>query len=149
MRGDSRLLVQPAENTATALVIGGLRLLAGKLLSVSRNSPMKLTTATATIGIRGTGFYVEADPAQTYFCTCYGVTEIEATADPESRETVAATRHDQPLYIVADGGRGKNIRNAPFINHTDQELALIETLVGRKTPFVFSKDSYTAPRRTY
>lgn len=149
LRGESRLLVQPPENSTTALVVAGLRLLAGKLLSVSRNTSMQLTTATATIGIRGTGFYVEADPEQTYFCTCYGLTEIAASADPESRETVAASRHDRPLYIVADGARGKNIRNAPFINHTDQELALIETLVGRKTPFVFSKDAYTAPRRTY
>ena len=53
------------------------------------------------------------------------------------------------LYIVADGGAGNNIRNAPFINHTDQELSLIETLVGRKTPFVFSGPTYTGPRRTY
>jgi hypothetical protein len=28
-----------------------------------------------------------------------------------------------------------------FINHTDQELALIETLVGRTSPFVLPKDS--------
>ncbi len=149
LRGDSRLLVQPPEGSVAAFVVGGLRLLAGKMLSVSRNQPMQVKTATATIGIRGTGFYVEADPEQTYFCTCYGVTEVEAAADPDSKETVAAARHDRPLYIVADGGKGKNIRNAPFINHTDQELALIETLVGRKTPFVFSKDAYTAPRRTY
>jgi hypothetical protein len=53
------------------------------------------------------------------------------------------------LYIVKDGGAGKNIRDAPFINHTDQELSLIETLVGRKTPFVFSGSTYTGPRRTY
>jgi hypothetical protein len=149
LRGESRLLIEPAEATAGSLVIGGLRMLAGKLLSVSRNTPMRVSTSTSTIGIRGTGFYVEADPELTYFCTCYGVTEVESVKDPESKETIAASRHDRPVYIVADGEKGKNIRNAPFINHTDQELALIETLVGRKTPFVFSKDSYNAPRRTY
>ena len=110
---------------------------------------MKVSTSTSTIGIRGTGFYVESDPEQTYFCTCYGVTEVASNSDPDSKETIAATHHDRPLYIVADGGQGKNIRNAPFLNHTDQELSLIETLVGRKTPFVFSKDTYSAPRRTY
>ena len=61
----------------------------------------------------------------------------------------SATHHDRPVYVVKDGGAGNNIRNAGFINHTDQELALIETLVGRRTPFVFSNDVYTGPRRTY
>ena len=36
---------------------------------------------------------------------------------------------------------------APFINHTDAELALIEELVGRTTPFAFSSGSYEVPRR--
>jgi hypothetical protein len=44
---------------------------------------------------------------------------------------------------------GKNIRPAPFINHTDQELMLIEALVGRTPPFVFAGDEYSAPRREY
>lgn len=152
LRGDSTLTLQPppaASNSMVDALIGGLRLLTGKLLSVSRNSPMRVTTTTATVGIRGTGFYIEADPAQTYFCTCYGVTDVQATNDPESRETVAASHHDRPLYIVGDGGAGRNIRNAPFINHTDQELALIEAIVGRTTPFVFSKDAYSGPRKTY
>ncbi|MBC7917622.1 MAG: FecR domain-containing protein [Rhodoferax sp.] len=154
LRGDSRLVIEkppqlPADNSVGSFLIGGLRLITGKFLSVSRNSPMRVTTSTATIGIRGTGFYVESDPEQTYFCTCYGVTEVQATDDPQSREQVAAAHHDRPLYIVKDGGAGKNIRNAPFINHSDQELSLIETLVGRKVPFVFSKDAYSAPRRSY
>ncbi|NBX20203.1 MAG: hypothetical protein EBR58_01905 [Betaproteobacteria bacterium] len=123
-------------------------MLTGKLLSVSRNSPMSVKTSASTIGIRGTGFYIESDPDLTYFCTCYGSTVVQAD-DPESREEVVARHHDRPLYIVKDAPKGKNIRSAPFVNHTDQELALIETLVGRTSPFVFSKDSYTGPRRSY
>jgi len=149
LRSDSKLLIEPPETTTESLIIGGLRMLSGKLLSVSRNSPMKLTSSTATIGIRGTGFYIESDPERTYFCTCYGATDVQATADPTSRENIVASHHDRPVYIVADGGVGNNIRSAPFVNHTDQELALIETLVGRRTPFVFSNDVYTGPRRTY
>lgn len=155
LRGDSKLLIEAPEGAANnsssndSFIIAGLRMISGKLLSVSRNSPMKLTSSTATIGIRGTGFYIESEPDRTYFCTCYGATEVEATADPTSRENISARHHDRPVYIVTDGGAGNNIRNAPFVNHTDQELALIETLVGRKTPFVFSNDIYTGPRRTY
>jgi len=149
LRSESKLVIEPPEGVTESLIIGGLRMLSGKLLSVSRNSPMKVVSATATIGIRGTGFYIESDPERTYFCTCYGATEVQATADPSSRESIAAKHHDRPVYIVTDGGVGNNIRSAPFVNHTDQELALIETLVGRRTPFVFSNDIYTGPRRTY
>ena len=152
LRCGSTLMIQQAslaQDSKLATVIGGLQLLTGKLLSVSRNSPMTVKTSTATVGIRGTGFYIEADPEQTYFCTCYGLTQVQATDDPESHETVAASHHDRPLYIVKDGGAGRNIRNAPFVNHTDQELALIEAIVGRTTPFVFGKDAYSGPRKTY
>ena len=129
-------------------LISGLILLAGRLLSVSRNTPMKINTATATIGIRGTGFYVESDPEQTYFCTCYGLTDVSSNFNPNSKETIKAEHHDKPVYIVKDT-QGNNIRKAPLINHTDQELTLIETLVGRTTPFVFANDEYSAPRRDY
>jgi hypothetical protein len=137
------------ETTPLTLLINGLRILTGKLLTVSRNSPMQVHTATATIGIRGTGFYVESAPDQTYFCTCYGTTDVAASADPASSTTVVSYHHDRPLYIVKDQGKGNNIRNAPFINHTDQELTLIEALVGRTPPFVFANDAYSAPRRDY
>jgi len=149
LRSESKLVIEKPDTSFASALIGGLRMLTGKLLSVSRNSNMRVTSSTATIGIRGTGFYIEADPERTYFCTCYGVTEVQASDDPQSRKTISTTRHDRPLYIVKDGGAGKNILDAPFINHTDQELSLIETLVGRKTPFVFSGGTYTRPRRTY
>ena len=138
-----------AGSGAVALLISGLRMLTGKLLTVSRHSPMQVHTVTATIGIRGTGFYVEADPEQTYFCTCYGTTDVVASADSASKTTVISTHHSRPLYILKDQSQGNNIRNAPFINHTDQELTLIEALVGRTTPFIFPNDIYNAPRRDY
>jgi hypothetical protein len=149
MRADSHLVMESAKSSTGALLINGLRLLAGKLLSVSSHTPMKVRTATAVLGIRGTGFYVEADPALTYFCTCYGTTDITAIDDPQSNTTVKSKHHDRPLYIVKDAGQGKKILNAPFIDHTDEELSLIETLVGRTTPFIFENDSYGAPRREY
>lgn len=149
LREDSQLNIDPPAGTLSSLLIGGLRLLAGKLLSVSRNSAMRVTSGTATIGIRGTGFYIEADPERTYFCTCYGVTDVQASNDPQTLETITSTNHGRPVYILADGSSGGKIRNAPFINHTDQELALIETLVGRERPFVFPRRTYSAPRRTY
>ena len=149
LRSETRLVIEKDRNEGASLLIAGLRLLTGKLLSVSRNSRTQVTTATATIGIRGTGWYAESDPEQTYFCTCYGTADIAASNDPESKETVVSRHHDRPLYILGKSAAAKAVRSAPFINHTDQELMLIETLVGRTPPFVFPKDDYSGPRRDY
>ncbi|MDB5761254.1 MAG: hypothetical protein JWQ21_249 [Herminiimonas sp.] len=149
LRSDTHLDLKGEKKESGSLIISGLRMLSGKLLSVSRNQPMSINTPTATLGIRGTGLYVEADPELTYFCTCYGTTDVMAAKDPESTDVVVATHHDKPVYITADEQPGKNIRLAGFKNHTDQELMLIETLVGRSTPFVFPLNSYEAPRRGY
>ena len=149
-RGDSRVILERAERPQEGAFTRGLQLVTGALLSVfPRGTPMQLKTKTATVGIRGTGVYLEADPEQTYFCTCYGVADVVANNDPSSRDTVVAKHHDRPLYITDTKNSGKNIRPAGFLNHTDQELMLIETLVGRKPPFVFPKDDYSGPRRDY
>jgi hypothetical protein len=147
LRANSNVVIE-AEKKADSLIVSGLRMLTGALLSVSRNQPMRLRTPTATIGIRGTGFYVEAEEDKSYFCTCYGTTEVGSATDANAKETITATQHDRPVYITKEGGT-KAIVNAPFVNHTDLELALIESLVGRTTPFAFGKDSYNAPRRNY
>jgi hypothetical protein len=148
LRSESRIILETAQ--PDSVVLTGLRVLSGKILSVfATKKSLQIRAATATIGIRGTGVYVETDPEQTYFCTCYGVADISANNDPESQETVASLRHDRPLYITSNGPAGKNIRSAPFINHTDQELMMIEALVGREPPFVFPKADYNGPRRNY
>jgi hypothetical protein len=137
-------------NQADSMIVSGLRVLTGKILSVFPSGrPVRMTTRNASIGIRGTGIYMESDPEQTYFCTCYGTADIASANDPTSRETVVSRQHDRPLYILTGQQTGQNIRPAPFINHTDQELMLIEALVGRTPPFVFPRDDYQRPRRTY
>ena len=129
-------------------LLSGMRIVSGKLLSVfgKRTRPYKLQTVTATIGIRGTGIYVEADAEQSYVCTCYGHTLIASVDDPNQQQEVISKHHDQPLYILPKGA-GEVIRPAPFINHTDVELALIEELVGRSVPFAFSGGAYEKPRK--
>jgi hypothetical protein len=112
-----------------------IRLLEGKMLGVfSRRRSKKLITATAVVGIRGSGAYAETAPDLTYFCTCYGRAQISAAADPSSRETVKTRHHEAPRYIDASG----SITPAAVINHTDAELILLESMVGRKPPFVGS-----------
>ena len=149
LRGGTNVTIEREEKNSS-FIISGLRLLSGALLSVSRSQPTKIRTANATIGIRGTGFYLEAEEDESYFCLCYGAANTAANDDPQSQREQVAKYHDRPIYITNNAkNQGNNIRNAPFKNHTDQELTLIETLVGRTPPFVFSKDNYSAPRRNY
>lgn len=133
------------EEGVSGFLVSALRLLQGKLLAVSRRQNYSLRTPTATIGIRGTGLYVEADPELTYLCTCYGKTTVFARHDEHSQDTVVATHHNRPLYIAAKGKEGKLIRKAGFRHHTDEELLLIETLVGRTTPFPVPYDGPDNP----
>ena len=121
--------------TAGALVLTGLRLVTGAALSVfAPGEPKSLRTATATIGIRGTGVYLEAEPARTYVCVCYGVADLAAAADPSARETVQTRHHEAPRYIMGTGAP-QMLMGAPVVNHTDTELVMLESLVGRRPVF--------------
>jgi hypothetical protein len=130
-----------------SLLVSGLRLVSGALLSVFGKKQHHFSTPVATIGIRGTGLYVETQDDMSYVCTCYGTTDIAALNDPSSQETIVSQHHDAPRYILADGSSGQRIRSAPFKNHTDVELALIEALVGRTPPFNLFDEGYGSPRR--
>ncbi|MCC7413576.1 MAG: hypothetical protein IT495_18330 [Gammaproteobacteria bacterium] len=144
LRADSHLQLAPAADEGA--LVETLRLVTGRLLSVFGKRRHTLSTTVATIGIRGTGVYVEADPEQSYVCTCYGTTDIAAADDPSAGETIVSTHHDAPRYVLAAGG-GARLRPAPFRDHTDEELALIEALVGRTPPFAVPGDGYGRPRR--
>lgn len=143
MRENSRLELSGDDN----VLVSGLRLVSGALLSVFGKKRHHFSTPTASVGIRGTGLYVEAEEDQSYICTCYGTTDISAINDPASQETIISQHHDAPRYILAAGGNGQRIRSAPFKNHTDMELALIEALVGRTPPFNLFDEGYGSPRR--
>jgi hypothetical protein len=124
------------QNSNLSLVKNGFRLVSGAVLSVFAPKQRKeLRTSTATIGIRGTAAYLEAEPERTYICTCYGEAVLEPLAQPGARETVRTTHHEQPRYIMA-GGAPQMVMPAPMINHSDAELELLEGLVRRQPPFV-------------
>lgn len=122
------------------LEVGGaaadvFRIVTGALLSVYQPGLRKtLHAQNATIGIRGTGIYVESAADKTYVCTCYGEADLMPLADPGARETVRTRHHEQPRYILPKGAR-QMMMKAPVINHTDAELAMLESLVGRGVPF--------------
>lgn len=131
MRQNSR-----AELIGSGLLVSALQLVTGKLLGVfASGGERRLVTATASIGIRGTGAYIEAEPTRTYFCLCYGTAEVSATMGG-ARESYTTHHHESPRYIYGDG-RERSIVPASVANHTDSELILLESLVGRTPPPTF------------
>lgn len=136
--GRDAYLVRESSRLALAgqsLVVSSLRLITGKVLSVFGRSDARreLLTRTATIGIRGTGGYLEADYDRTYFCLCYGTADLTPTMQPGSREVYSSTHHETPRYIYGDN-RAAMMERAPLINHSDSELVMLEGLVGRRPP---------------
>ena len=137
MKGDAFLLhpktiieIKGRDNTLTDMLIAG-----GRVLSVFSKKPVSIKAAVATIGIRGTGAYIEVEPAGVYFCLCYGEALVEGPR--MEAKTVKTTHHETPLMLTESGGI---LRADPggFKNHSDDELIMLESLVGREPPFVKS-----------
>ena len=136
MRENSRAAFAGGETLASVL-----RLFTGKLLGVfGPGGDRNIVTSTATVGIRGTGGYFEAEPARTDFCLCYGTADL-AAAGSDQRATYITTHHESPRYIYGDG-RSRAIIPANVINHTDAELIMLEGLLGRTPPRSFMNSPY-------
>jgi hypothetical protein len=139
MRANSRV---EYAGDAAQLIVSGLRVVTGALLSVFEpGKPKTIRTATATIGIRGTAVYIEIEEKRTYVCTCYGVADLVPVDDPAAAETVRTKHHDEPRFIYTKG-MPRMMEKAPVFNHSDAELTMLESLVGRTTPFAFSYTNY-------
>ena len=105
-----------------------LRVLAGGLLSVFGRGKSHLATYSATIGIRCTVCYIQAEERRSYFCLCYGAVVLQ----PENGQTVRykTTHHERPLWIE-NGATSP----ASVVNHTDAEIIMLEEFAGRSSPF--------------
>lgn len=117
-----------------ASAIESVKVLAGGILSVFDKGHRNMSTPNAIVGVRGTGLYIEIMEGATYLCTCYGTVEVESLAAPGVRETLVSKHHESARYIF-ESCAGKPFLPAPMLNHTDKELILIESLVGRTPPF--------------
>ncbi len=129
LRSNTSLKVEADDN----LVVTGLRLLTGAVLGVFGRGEKTIHTRTATIGIRGTGLYLDTAPDKTYFCTCYGETEVRV---PNMKSEIYTATHHNAIMIYTPAGMVPYINNmAGFEKHTDDELRKNESYVGRTVPF--------------
>jgi hypothetical protein len=129
VRANSHLVLSGGDAKAPNRV-GEIKLLAGKLLSVFDKGERKLRTATAVAGIRGTGIYMESEAERTYVCLCYGIARLEPINASGRSETFKTTHHESPRWVYPD-----RMEPAQVVNHSDEELILLESLTGRVPPF--------------
>jgi len=148
LRGNSRLQLDLGRAARQFF-----RLVSGAMLAVydprRGEDRIELSTPVVTLGIRGTGVYVETDAVRAYVCTCYGAVDIATVGGTPQRERVVTTHHDAPRWVLAQPQDGQRILPAPVMtNHDDAELILLEALVGREVPFN-AGDYDERPRREY
>jgi len=132
------------ETKARGGVLSDLLISTGKVLSVFSKKPLTIHASNATIGIRGTGAYLEVEPADIYFCLCYGEAVVQGPGMAD--KTVKTEHHESPLLLRSDGP-ALRADGAGFRNHSDAELIMLEALVGREPPFV--KDGKVYPAGKY
>lgn len=112
-----------------------LRLISGGLVATFGKGPeRKIVTTSATIGIRGTGCYVESQLNRSYICYCYGRFAFNSRDDDRVREDFEASYHDAGRFMLR--WPRPRIVSAGGLGHDDDDLILAESLVGRKPPFV-------------
>ena len=125
-------------NKEQAGTVSKVLIATGKILSVFAKRPaesrLNISAQTATIGIRGTGCYIEIHDKRTYFCLCYGEATVDGSGMEKSK-IIKATHHDSPVWLDESGGYMK-IEGTNFGSHTDEELIMLEKLTGREPPFV-------------
>ena len=130
LRPNSRLRLDSSKPREP--IIDFLRLVTGALgATFQRGMRRTLIAPTATIGIRGTGVYLEAAPDVAYFCTCFGSTEILAPSGSMLQNVAVTTENHQARMMMS----GMRIVPAGFERHTNEEIARLESLVGRPNPF--------------
>lgn len=132
------------QNTRVALegdtptAVRALRLLTGAVASVwGRGTDRQIILPTATAGIRGTGVYAEVFPEQDfrgYFCNCYGTVDLAAGNETLVSESV----YHQSFWAEPAPRNGRLLTPAGAINHTDEELEFLASLIDQRTAWQIS-----------
>ncbi len=114
---------------------GRLRIAAGAVMAVFGDLRAETTVITplATAGIRGTGLYAEIWPEKNYVCLCYGQAVLHSKLDPAFEEALDTFHHESPrnFYAKPEDHGGLFVEPEKMINHEDEELIMLEALVGR------------------
>jgi len=116
----------------------GGKLLAGAILaSFTPGKPKSLQVENkGTIGIRGTGIYLEIEKEQTQFCLCYGKAEIVSKNNKLVTET--DTKFHKDFVMLNDGTIKPTDLSERKLNHTSRQNIDLENFAGTPSPFIGS-----------
>jgi len=116
-------------------IVKALRLISGTLVGAFGSGPKRIQVPSAAIGIRGTGFFIQIQPHRTYFCTCYGKTELTTEGNQPQRQLIEASYHI--AYSVIHDQANPQLVSDTMQGHIDEDLFYLESFVGRKPPETF------------
>ena len=129
LRQNTRVSLEGEESTTVKV----LRLLTGAVASVwGQGTDRQVILPTLTAGIRGTGVYAEVFPEQAlrgYFCNCYGTVDLAAG----NESLVSQSVYHQSFWAESAPRNGRLLTPAGAINHTDEELEFLASLIGQRT----------------
>lgn len=129
VRQNTRMALEGETPTAVKV----LRVLTGAVASVwGQGANRQVILPTATAGIRGTGVYAEVFPElgdRGYFCNCYGTVDLAAG----SESMVSQSVYHQSFWAEPAPRNGRLLTPAGAINHTDEELEFLASLIGQRT----------------
>lgn len=105
----------------------------GSMMSVVAKADKKfvLRTPAASVGVRGTAFYVESRALdQTYICLCEGSLEIsDADSGTIQRIDNPDRKQHKPVLIAPSAAGVMRATSAPMINHTNADIASLESIL--------------------
>ena len=104
-----------------------LNVINGGVMAVFGGGNHGISTSNMTAGIRGTGTFTLVKDGKTYFCTCYGHTEVSALGKTNQMK---ATHHNM-VWITKNEIKVAHDMEA----HNDDELRELEAMVGRIPEF--------------
>ncbi|MBF0183321.1 MAG: hypothetical protein HQM06_02880 [Magnetococcales bacterium] len=108
----------------------GLTLHHGRLLSVFGSGKKNLKLPSASIGIRGTGIFLQSEAQEDYLCLCYGKADLHLLGS-ETYQEFLDSKHHTARWLAA----GRPVRPGNLVNHNDEELFMLEALTGRVPSF--------------
>lgn len=107
-----------------------LNVVTGGVVGVfKKGSKYNLKTHNMTAGVRGTGIYLESDNNSTYFCTCYGKTDVNSHS--HDHKELHSVYHK--MVVVDSNGTIRDTKE--MRNHSDDELRVLEKKMNRKPRF--------------
>ena len=104
-------------------------LVSGSILGTFSKGKHQVKTSNMTAGIRGTVVFAMVKENKSYFCTCYGTTDVHA--EHINQETTLEATHHNMVWVTDTTIKPATMMEA----HTDEQIRALDKMVGRTPKF--------------